>query len=256
MLQHVLKSTKAVLGKLEEDVRIVFISNKHVDILHTMPTFVTKKANLPEIQFWTYGYSPSTTHENWKLQEIYPLGGIVTFTSSALAEDLVGCQQLISQIIEHPLWNCYVIPEVLAVCHMLCNDGDPSLSSETCLGSILDLIDLGSISAMRMPEKCNQLAWISQMFHSRASRDELEASLEVLKSHPPTSSMTTEQLIAFTNNEISKDLLNAQIQPAFMESYRRFVVIRAASEDVIPLDKDGVSLFSSCNLVLIALLPA
>lgn len=115
--------------------------------------------------------------------------------------------------------------------------------SETCLSSILDLIDLGSISIMRMPEKCNQLAWVSQMFHSRTSRDELEASLKSLKSDPPTSSMTTEQFVAFANNEISKDLSIAQIQPAYMESYRRFVVIRAASEDAIPLDKDGVSLF-------------
>lgn len=54
---------------------------------------------------------------------LFAVGGIVTFTASALAEDLVGCHQLISQIIDHPLWDCYLIPEVLAVSHKLCSGG-------------------------------------------------------------------------------------------------------------------------------------
>ena len=56
----------------------------------------------------------------------HQLGGIVTFTPSALVEDLLGCHLLIAQIIEHPLWDCYLIPEVLAASHLLCNNGDPS----------------------------------------------------------------------------------------------------------------------------------
>lgn len=143
MLQCILKSIKAVSAKLEEDVRVIFISNRHLEMLHTMPSLVTKCINSPETQFWTYGYSSNMTCERWRVQEIYPLGmrgsfnivlllhlkyylgGIVTFTSSALVEDLVGCHQLISQIIEHPLWDCHLIPEVLAVTHLLSNNGDP-----------------------------------------------------------------------------------------------------------------------------------
>ena len=112
------------------------------------------------------------------------------------------------------------------------------------MGPILDFINLGLISATRMPEKghSNQVAWLSQVFdHSSASGHELlEVYLGDLRSHPTTSGMTAEQLIKFTNDEVAKDLSNAQIQPAFMENYRRFVVIRAASEDTIPFDKDGV----------------
>lgn len=112
------------------------------------------------------------------------------------------------------------------------------------MGPILDFVNLGLISATRMPEKghSNQVAWLSQVFdHSSASGHELlEVYLGDLRSHPTTSGMTAEQLIKFTNDEVAKDLSNAQIQPAFMENYRRFVVIRAASEDTIPFDKDGV----------------
>lgn len=103
------------------------------------------------------------------------------------------------------------------------------------------------ISAIRMPEKghSKQMTWLSQVFsHSGASGHELlEIYLGVLRSHPCTLGMTTEQLISFTNNEITNDLSNARIQPAIMENYRRFVVIRAASEDTIPSEKDGVGFF-------------
>lgn len=74
MLQCILKSTNAVLANLEEDVRVVFISNRHLDMLHTMPSLVTKRVNSPEVQFWTYGYSLSMTFQRWRVQEIYPLG--------------------------------------------------------------------------------------------------------------------------------------------------------------------------------------
>ncbi|KAF8140031.1 hypothetical protein EV363DRAFT_1311469 [Boletus edulis] len=253
MLQYVLKSTKAVSAKLEEDTRVVFISNQHLEMLHTMPSLVTKLANSPETQFWTYGYSANIACQKWKLQEIYPLGGVVTFTSSALAEDLVGCYQLMSQIIEHPLWDCYLIPEVLAVSHLLCSNGGLGSSSESCLSPIMDLINLGLISVIKMPEKghSNQMAWLPQILgHSNASGLELlEVYLGALRSQSTTSDMTPEQLITFTNHEITRDLSSAQIQPAFMENYRRFVVIRAASEDTKSFDKDGlewssISLFS------------
>lgn len=102
-----------------------------------------------------------------------------------------------------------------------------------------------------MPGKghSSQVAWLSRVFnHPSANGHELlESYLGVLRSHLTTLGMTAEQLVTFTNNEVIKDISNAQIQPAFMENYRRFVVIRAASENSIPFDKDGVgfSLFVS-----------
>lgn len=74
MLQYILESTKAMSAKVEEDVRVVFISNQHLETLHTMPSLVTKLANAPEIQFWMYGYSANMTCQSWQVQEVYPLG--------------------------------------------------------------------------------------------------------------------------------------------------------------------------------------
>lgn len=79
-LQYILKSTKAVSAKVEEDVRVIFISNRHLDMLHTIPSLATKRLNSPEVQFWRYGYSPDMTYEKWRVQEIYPLGMRCLFT--------------------------------------------------------------------------------------------------------------------------------------------------------------------------------
>jgi hypothetical protein len=146
LLQHILRFTKATSARLEDDVRVVFICNRNLETLDTMPSLVSKRVNSPETQFWTYGYSTSVTSSRWGLQEIFPLGihdsfivnhnlfyfhlgGIIAFTPTALAEDPVGCCQLMSQVVDHPLWHCYLIPEVLAVSHLLINDDDHSLCS-------------------------------------------------------------------------------------------------------------------------------
>ena len=115
------------------------------------------------------------------------------------------------------------------------------------MGPILNFINVGSMAVTRIPEKghSKQATWLSQVFNpsSTSGHELLEVCLEALRSQHTNLSMTAEELKTFVKNEITKDLSNAQIQPALMENYRRFVVIRAASEDAIPFDKDGVSLF-------------
>lgn len=96
MLQYILKSTKAVSAKLEEDVRVIFISNQYLEKLDTMPSLVTKLVNSPEIQFWTYGYSANLACQRWRVQEIYPLGmrGSLTLFSVVSKTLFRGCCDL------------------------------------------------------------------------------------------------------------------------------------------------------------------
>jgi hypothetical protein len=42
-------------------------------------------------------------------------------------------------------------------------------------------------------------------------------------------------------SEISKDLSSMQMQPAIMENYRRFVIVKATRDDHLAWNKDGVS---------------
>lgn len=51
---------------------------------------------------------------------------MVTFTAAALLEDPMGILDRISQIAEHPLWTCYIIPSVLGMAAKLkYRDEDP-----------------------------------------------------------------------------------------------------------------------------------
>lgn len=50
-------------------------------------------------------------------------GGIVTFTPSAIIQGHFRLFQRISQIAEHPMWECYVLPSVVAMVAKLCCQG-------------------------------------------------------------------------------------------------------------------------------------
>lgn len=42
-------------------------------------------------------------------------GGVVTFTPRAIVENPEGVEKLISKLNEHPMWECYILPSVLAM---------------------------------------------------------------------------------------------------------------------------------------------
>lgn len=63
-------------------------------------------------------------YSNWQYSHHYSEGGIVTFTATVLAEDPVGCYQTMTKIAEHPAWECFVTPNVLAASNLLAMDSN------------------------------------------------------------------------------------------------------------------------------------
>jgi hypothetical protein len=54
------------------------------------------------------------------------LGGIVTFTPQAIANDPFGSLELMEQLSEHPFWSVYLLPWVVGIAaHEMCVDEDP-----------------------------------------------------------------------------------------------------------------------------------
>ncbi|KAH7883812.1 hypothetical protein F5I97DRAFT_1596654 [Phlebopus sp. FC_14] len=243
LLQVILQSTKANLAKLEEDVRVIFIHVGAFASIQSMSGLVAKRANSPETQFFTYGSHPNVDKERWGLHEIFPLGGIVTFTATAITENPVGCNHLMLQISEHPFWECYVVPEVLGAIYLLEN-GEDQIASPLFFEPILDLIDSGSICMGNLGNEGP--LWLSQLLkNSSLTRHQLlEECSRSLKALSTSSSTTIGQLVAMANEVLTRDLAKFQLQPVIMDNYRRFVVIRAISE-AIHAEKDG---FEWCPL--------
>lgn len=245
-LKYVLDKTKAVSVSLDAEARVIFI---HVGALKTfceLSAVVTKRRDAPEVRFFTYGTHESVPSSMWGTREIFPLGGIVTFTPLAIAEDPVGCYSLMRNLAQHPLWECYLIPSIAGLSHALaCGKDKPVteiMSMDSCLLPVLDLANAGNMSVTKAPTKYNDDAWVVDTFEKQLL--EVEDMLqECIKSSIERFANCSEtDILVEADREISQDLINMELQPPFMDNYRRFVVIRAASEETRSLPEGGLGL--------------
>ncbi|KAF8528064.1 hypothetical protein BU17DRAFT_61387 [Hysterangium stoloniferum] len=145
------KSSSIIEGGLT---RCIFIHVSSWPILHKLPGIVHRRLRRPEVLFFTYGSDPIVDPSFWGLQEVFPIGGIVTFTPRAIAENPIAVEKLITQLANHPLWTCYVLPSTIAMIVNVINDEiatdpdpDPKLKSIVeVLSTILIPIEKGQIS--------------------------------------------------------------------------------------------------------------
>lgn len=245
-LKYVLDKTKAASVSLDAEARVIFIHVGALKTFYELSAVVTKRRDAPEVRFFTYGTHESVPSSMWGMREIFPLGGIVTFTPLAIAEDPVGCHSLMRNLAQHPLWESYLIPSIVGLSHALaCGKDKPVpeiMSMDSCLLPILDLADAGSVSVTKAPTRHNDEVWIVDTFAKQllevedVLRDCIESSIERF-AHCSESDILVE-----ADREISQDLINMELQPTFMDNYRRFVVIRAASEETRSLPEGGSGL--------------
>ncbi|KAG1757323.1 hypothetical protein EDB19DRAFT_1656858 [Suillus lakei] len=245
-LKYVLNKTKAASVSLDAEARVIFIHVGALKTFYELSPVVTKRRDAPEVRFFTYGTHESVPSNRWGMREIFPLGGIVTFTPLAIAEDPVGCHGLMRNLSQHPLWECYLIPSIVGLSHALaCGKDKPVpeiMSMDSCLLPILDLADAGSISVTKAPTSHYDDAWIIDTLEKQmlevedVLRDCIKSSMERF-AHCNESDILVE-----ADREISQDLINMELQPTFMDNYRRFVVIRAASEGTRSLPEGGSGL--------------
>ncbi|KIP11426.1 hypothetical protein PHLGIDRAFT_474501 [Phlebiopsis gigantea 11061_1 CR5-6] len=113
-LVAVLNAWKAEEVGYKVDVRVVFVHVGALRSLQKLEALAMRRAKRPEMRFYTYGTHHSVHPERWGIKEIFPLGGVVTFTAKAILEDPFEVYRLIEQISQHPLWMCYVHPCAVA----------------------------------------------------------------------------------------------------------------------------------------------
>ncbi|KAG1755035.1 uncharacterized protein EDB91DRAFT_1214314 [Suillus paluster] len=244
-LKHVLDKTRAVSVSLDAEARVIFIHVGALETFYKHSTLVTKRRDTPEVRFFTYGTHESVPSTRWGIREVLPLGGIVTFTPLAIAEDPYGCHGLMRQISQHPLWECYLMPSIVGLSHALaCGKDTPVpeiLSMESCLLPILDLGDAGSVAVMQSPGKDSD-AWIVDTLEKQGLEVEEMLRECIQTSIARFAHCSESDVLVEADREISQDLLNMELQPTFMDNYRRFVIIRAASEETRRLPEDGSGL--------------
>lgn len=109
----------------------------------------------------------------------------------------------------------------------------------SCLLPILDLADAGSVSVTKAPTRYNDSAWSAETYKKQLL--EVDDVLEecITSSMERFAHCSESDILGEADREISQDFINMELQPIFMDNYRRFVVIRAASEETRSLPEGG-----------------
>ncbi|KAI0936045.1 hypothetical protein AcV5_004288 [Taiwanofungus camphoratus] len=234
------------------DVRVIFVHVGALSTLHNLHVLAIRRYKRPDLRFYTYGAHETVPPTRWGIRDIFPLGGIITFTPSVIIEHLAGICSLIKKIDEHPLWECYLLPSVVAlVAKLTCQEQNPLTlfdKGECYLGEILSLIEQGRVSLLRAPPltQCPKpnndpaiewVGWQLRLLRSDA-RGLLEECMRLATEQYPNTPEA--ELPIAIQQEITRDLLSMQMQPAIMDKYRRFVVVKTSNDHCFEDDKDGL----------------
>jgi hypothetical protein len=132
-LRFILDHHRAQIFSPKEHVaaRIVFVHVGRMKDIHTIPRIARFRGAPLDLQFLTYGTHPTVPEREWGIRgfnktgtfpisslirehpDAFHTGGILTFTPSALSNDLDGADRLIERVARHEHWACYVTPVVL-----------------------------------------------------------------------------------------------------------------------------------------------
>ncbi|TFY65795.1 hypothetical protein EVG20_g5292 [Dentipellis fragilis] len=232
-LSQVLTQCGAREVEADKPARLVFV---HVGALRTLHKLVglVERCQKPSIQFFTYGTNETIPPERWGVREIFPLGGIATFTWTAYMENPVALDQFISMVEDHPLWSCYVTPSAMA---MLVREGcgsDPLSAFQSGnfpFETLFSMIERGRVALLSPPPlgRSSERAtvdWVSTQ--TKVCRFSGQEILQYCLKHfmERYIEMPEERWPALVFDEIAATSSSLRQQPSMMDSYRRFVIIR------------------------------
>lgn len=230
-----------------ERVPFIFIHRDNWRMLHVehknLPGLRSKRAEENySRQFWLYGTSPlcPPRYQGLELKQIFLYGGVVTFTARAVAEDPKGVEALIKRIDKHPLWVCYVLPEVVAlVREMTCEPAYEKAKladGVSAVSALLGPIEKRRLSLMSHPppswddEACRN--WIMDItdVSEKKPLEVLDYCIEKLAGHGRPEANKE----SFVNELVFEDLRQMEGHHIVGTTYRRFVAIVEDLPDTIP----------------------
>ncbi|THU98782.1 hypothetical protein K435DRAFT_964759 [Dendrothele bispora CBS 962.96] len=223
---------------------MVFLHAASLRNLHKMPYLLDLKRRKDEdghlsVAFYVFGTSLTMDPSDWRFEEVFPLGGVVTLTPTALAEDPAGLSKIIDHVADHPFWVGYVLPCVIGLAVKLKYRQlqlDPLAHFDRghfLFESILSTIDDGKFALTRSPPPANDRLqseqWIAEQSNSvlRDPRETLEFCIEEFESQ--YGHLQEDEWLKAVEDQISSEMRQMQIQPTIMNGYRRMVVLQGAS---------------------------
>ncbi|KAH9043764.1 hypothetical protein EDB85DRAFT_2080724 [Lactarius pseudohatsudake] len=245
-LKHILKERPAKDVGLKADAYVVFVHVGALKTLSALPALMERRMKRPDVQFMTYGTHHTIPPARWGMRLIYPLGGIATISPSVFVECPSAAYKLLDMLEQHPLWDCFVTPGVVALAARQTQGSDPVTEFESGRlkhQDLLSRIGQGQLSLLRTPPHYGSgesalLAWITwqQEMSLLDPRGILEWCLRVFSQQ--FSDYPEEKWTVRVLDELSSVLTSLQMQPSIMDQYRRYVVI-TGKQDKVGYDRSG-----------------
>ncbi|KAJ7183490.1 hypothetical protein C8R46DRAFT_883933, partial [Mycena filopes] len=221
---------------------IVFIHVAALGNIHNLPHLGHRRRRV-EVRFCLYGAHESIPPALWRHREIYLLGGVVTFTPEALASDAFGVLKTIRDIHAHPLWTCYLLPQVLGIAIHLaqtCADDTPNYTGAipSNLYEIFEAIICGKVALLQAPfdreftqQSDATRQWVVDfgVLRPQTTDDVLDRCLKAFTDDVNSLGLSPSSWIILAQDIIVGDMRRMQVQPALMREYRRFVVLDSES---------------------------
>ncbi|KAH8828138.1 hypothetical protein DL96DRAFT_1601932, partial [Flagelloscypha sp. PMI_526] len=243
LLYSILERCNARPTRKIDEARIVLVHVGALRWLKSIPGLATVKRERPDIAFYTYGSHERIPVSRWGVTNIFPFGGVVTLSVKCLSETMVATHKVVESIIDHPLWDCYILPQVLGAAATVISPGlDPLQALERgnfALEWLLDFILEGKVSLTSSPphtfnpteDKDSVHEWTMRQVTMTSTdaqgllRYTLQQYHASMANIPPVATALREGRL---DTEIEVDLLNLQLHPIIYQERRRFVVLSCA----------------------------
>ncbi|KAJ7131911.1 hypothetical protein C8R46DRAFT_924106, partial [Mycena filopes] len=226
---------------------ILFIHVAALGNIHNLPHLAHRRRRA-EVRFCLYGTHELVPPLLWGHRDIYLLGGVVTFTPEALAADAFGVLRAIRDIHAHPLWTCYLLPQVLGIAIQLaqtCADDTPNYT----LNEVFQAIICGEVALMHAPSDDGSTRqsdatrqWVVDfgILRPQTTEDVLDRCLKAFNNDVDAFGVPPSSWITLAQDIIVGDMRRMQVQPALMREYRRFVVLDSESIRKLGADDDQI----------------
>jgi len=246
-LKRILDKRRATDVGHKADVSFVFVHVGAIKTLYLLPALMERRMKRLDMQFVTYGTHHTIPPARWGMRLIYPVGGIVSISPNVFVECPSAVYRLLDMLEQHPLWDCFVTPGVVALAARQSGGSDPVTEFErgTLIHQdLLSRIGQGQLSLMSVEpprygsEEGPLLEWMRR--HEEMTMLEPRGTLaDCLRAfNDQFSDFPEEKWNYQVLRHLSSMLSSLQMQPCMMDQYRRFVVI-TGKQDKIASDRDG-----------------
>ncbi|KAJ3718310.1 hypothetical protein C8R42DRAFT_723673 [Lentinula raphanica] len=206
---------------------VIFVHHDHISEL----AFRSRRLRTNKLKPVFIGHSKDS-NEVWNVEEVYPYGGIVTFTAQALAHSVDLLMHKIREIAMHPLWKVFLVPSVLGLA-IKNYYGDikvwQRLNADFAFDELLEMIDDETVNVMSDPSAPDPHWDLQQKILRVLTHEEM---VKMCVDAAPARGIEHGSALFEVSEEVADNLRILQTQSRCYKNFRRYIILTDEEENV------------------------